>query len=243
MHIIDDETRRFARLLHYAGLLATVVCATGGYSLVHAPTVHAISGMSARIEELRLSVENAPVAREQHQKLSEKLREVTTRIADVRRRVPHEANAGEFLNEITQLANAEQLAIKDFQPAKSENKHGYAEMQVTLKGAGSYASICKFIDRLSKLTRLSKVKNLTLSAGDGANEYPMTATLVIFFGLQGKDTVVRGSPPPIARGSPPVVRGSPDPARGGTVGRPATTQRIPATTQRRPATTEETHRG
>ena len=66
-------------------------------------------------------------------------------------------------------------------------KTGYAEMQVTLKGQGSFGSICSFIDQLTKLTRLSKIKDLTLSAGESATEYPMTATLVIYFGLRGND--------------------------------------------------------
>ena len=59
-------------------------------------------------------------------------------------------------------------------------------MQVTVKGSGSYASICRFVDRLAKLKRLSKVNDLTVSAEGNADEYPMTATLVIYFGLQGK---------------------------------------------------------
>jgi Tfp pilus assembly protein PilO len=187
MHVIDEETRRFGRLLHYTGVLATAVCATAGYSLTHAPTVQAVAERSARIEEITLSLRNAPVVREQHRKVSEKLHEVTTRIADVQRRVPPDANAGEFLKEVTQLASADHVAIKDFSPGKPQNKSGYAEMEVTLTGAGSFASICSFVDRLAKLQRLSKVKNLTLSAGDDSSNYPMTATLVIYFGLQGKD--------------------------------------------------------
>jgi len=186
MHIIDDETRRFGRLLHYAGVLAVVVCAAAGYSLVHAPTKDEIADTSARIEELTLSLQNAQIARQQHQKVSGTLREVTARIAEVQRRVPRDANAGEFLKEVTQLANAQQLAIKDFNPEQPESKQGYAEMKVTLAGTGSFASICTFVDQLAKLNRLSKVKDLTLSAGDATSEYPMTATLVIYFGLQGK---------------------------------------------------------
>jgi Tfp pilus assembly protein PilO len=216
MHVLDDETRRFGRLLHYAGVLATVVCATAGYSLVHAPTVQAVADRSARIEELTLSLRNAPIVREQHRKVSERLEEVTTRIAEVQRRVPPDANAGEFLKEITQLAGAVQLAIKDFNPEKPQNKGGYAEMEVTLKGQGSFASICSFVDQLARLKRLSKVKNLTLSASDSPSEYPMTATLVIYFALQGKDA------PSPQEGR--VVRGSPDPAPRGAVRRPATTQ-------------------
>jgi Tfp pilus assembly protein PilO len=187
MLVIDDETRRFGRMLHYAGVLAAVVCATAAYSLLYAPNVQAVADRSARIQELTLSLRNAPIAREKHRKVSEKLREVTTRIAEVQRRVPREANAGEFLKEVTQLASSEQLGIKDFSPEKPQTRSGYAEMEVTLKGAGSFASICSFVDRLSKLQRLSKVKNLTLSTGDGTNEYPMTATLIIYFGLQGKN--------------------------------------------------------
>jgi Tfp pilus assembly protein PilO len=188
MHVIDDETRRFGRLLHYAGVLVTVVCATAGYSFLYAPTIDAIASREARIEELKLSAQNAPVMREQHRKVSETLSDVKDRIANVQRRVPRHADAGEFLKELTQLASAEQLAIKDFHPDKPANRNGYAEMEVTLKGSGSYASICTFVERLSKLNRLSKVKNLSLSVGTNANEYPLTATLIIYFGLTGKET-------------------------------------------------------
>ena len=187
MSVIDQETRRFGRLLHYAGVLATVVCTTIGYSFLHAPAVHEITETSAKIDELLQSVRNGPVMREQHRLVAEKLRDVTTRIANVQRRVPREPDGGEFLKEVTQLASEGKLAIKDFQPEKPETKTGYAEMQVTLRGQGSFGSICSFIDRLTKLTRLSKIKDLTLSAGEDATGYPMTATLVIYFGLRGNE--------------------------------------------------------
>jgi Tfp pilus assembly protein PilO len=243
MHVIDDNTRRFGRLLHYAGLLATVACAASGYSLVHAPAIEHVAATSAQIEELRLSVKNAPIAREHHQKVSAKLFAVRDRIAAIQRRVPQDAEAGTFLKAVTELATQEQLAIKDFHPEKPTSRNGFAEMQVTLKGIGSYASICKFLDRLSKLTRLSKVKDLTLSAADDAGQYPMTATLVIYFGLQGKD-LESGGPGPSQSGLEyrhksarfaHVVRGSPDPTQivhvpgdsdpPGSVKRSATTRR------------------
>ena len=188
MYVIDDESRRFGRVLHYVGVLATVICATATYSLLHAPMAEAVATTSLKIEELKLSVQNAPIIRQQHRSVAQTLRHVKKRIADVQRRVPRDADAGAFLKEVTELASAEQLAIKDFQPEKPANKNGYAELQVTLKGQGTYASVCTFLHRLSSLTRLSKVQDLTLSAGEGAAEYPMTATLVIYFGLRGRET-------------------------------------------------------
>jgi Tfp pilus assembly protein PilO len=188
MHIIDQDTRRFGRLLHYAGVLLMVVCTSVGYSMLHAPALEGITSTSNRIDELMLSVQNAPVIREQHRIVSAKLREVTTRIANVQRRVPREADSGDFLNQVTKLADAEKLAIKDFHPEKPESKNGYAEMQVTLKSEGSFGSICTFVERLNKLSRLSKIKDLTLTSETEATEYPMTATLVIYFGLQGSES-------------------------------------------------------
>jgi Tfp pilus assembly protein PilO len=185
MYVIDDETRRFGRVLHYAGLLVTLLCATAMYSWLHKPTMHAIAETSIRIEEVLLSVQNAPLIRDQHEKASATLDDVTARIADVQRRVPSEADAGSFLKEVTKIASDEAIAIKDFQPEKPALKGGYAELAVTLKGQGSFAGICTFVDRLNKLKRLSKVKDLRVSAADGTTDYPMTATLLIYFALQG----------------------------------------------------------
>src|SRR5882757_5648184 len=168
-------------------MLATVVCTTVGYSFRHAPALHEIAETSAQIEDLLASVRNGPVMREHHRIAVEKLHEVTTRIANLQRRVPKDADAGSFLKEVTQLATAGKFAIKDFHPDKPEAKTGYSEMQVTLKGQGSFRSICAFVDQLSKLTRLSKIKDLSLTIGESATEYPMTATLVIYFGLRGSD--------------------------------------------------------
>ena len=187
MQVVDEETRRFGRLLHYAGVLIMVVCTTAGYSFLHAPAVHAITETSNRIDELMLSVQNAPVIREQHQIVSAKLQEVTTQIANVQRRVPQDAQAAEFLTQVSELADAEKLAINDFHETNPELKNGYAEMQVTLKGKGGFASICTFMDGLNKLARLSKIKDLTLTSDTDTSEYPMTATLVIYFGLRGSD--------------------------------------------------------
>jgi Tfp pilus assembly protein PilO len=186
MHILDKETRRFGRVLHYAGLLATVLCATACYSLLHAPTMHAKADTSSRIQEVLLSVQNAPLIREQHQKAAATLAEVTSRITEVQRRVPREADSGAFLKEVTQIAAAEQVTIRDFQPEQPALKSGYAELAVTLNAEGSFAGICTFIDRLNKLERLSKVKDLKVSATEDETDYPMTATLLIYFALQNE---------------------------------------------------------
>jgi Tfp pilus assembly protein PilO len=186
-HLLDPSTRRFGRILHYTGLLATVISVTGGYSLFHSPVVENIAETAEKIEQLKLSVQNAVAIRDQHQKVSQTLALVKERIASVQQRVPQNDDAGEFLKEVSQIAAEEKLAVKDFHPNETLVKNGYAQLEVTLVGRGSYASICAFFDRLSKLTRLSKLQHLTLTVSGNATEYPMTATIVIYYGLRGED--------------------------------------------------------
>lgn len=185
--MLDDDTRRFGRLLHYAGVLIAVLCASVGYTLAYAPIEQSTSETEMRIDELLLSVQNGPMIREHHHRVLVELNAVKKRIAEVKRRVPPEPDAGEFLKEVTRLAGEEQLSLNNFHPEKPAVRDGYAELEVTLHGDGSFASICSFFDRLAKLKRLSKVKSLTLSASNGSNEYPMEATLIIYYGLKGKD--------------------------------------------------------
>ncbi|MEX2317156.1 MAG: type 4a pilus biogenesis protein PilO [Pirellulales bacterium] len=196
-HILDAQTRRFARILHYTGVLLLVASVTGSYSLLHAPIIRETEKTVEKIEELSLSVENAVAIHDQHQKVSERLAAIKQQIATVQRRVPNEADSGKFLEEVSRIAGEEKLTIKNFEPGKATEKSGYSQMEVTLSARGSYRSICTFLDRLSSLTRLSKLQNLTLTTTGNATEYPMTATLVIYFALRGKDAKI---PPEVKRG-------------------------------------------
>jgi Tfp pilus assembly protein PilO len=196
-HILDAETRRFARILHYTGLLVLVACVTCSYSLLHAPIIHDTEKTIEKIEELSLSVENAAAIHEQHQKISERLATVKNQIATMKQRVPSEADSGKFLEEVSRIASEEKLTIKNFEPGKAMEKNGYAELEVSLSARGTYTSICTFLDRLSNMTRLSKLQNLTLTSAGSATEYPMSATLIIYFGLRAKDAK---RPPEVKRG-------------------------------------------
>lgn len=186
-HILDIQTRRFGRILHYAGVLATVIGVTASYSLVHAPILQDTERTAEKIDELTLSAQNAKAIREQHQKVSERLATAKERIATVQERVPQEEDSGQFYNEVSRIAIEEKLSIKEYAPGKRTTNQGYAQVEVTFTGRGTYASICTFLDRLSNLKRLSKLQNLTLSASGNATEYPVAATLIIYFGLRDTD--------------------------------------------------------
>jgi Tfp pilus assembly protein PilO len=184
--VLDPETVRFGRLLHYAGVAITLLCGAAAYSYLFTPIEKDILDVSVRIDELTESARNAPAIQTEHEKLSGRLKDIAARYAALQSRVPGSAEAGSFLKFVSDVARQENLSISDFQPARAIDGDGFTAMEVVLNGHGTFASICTFFDRLSKVTRLSKVKDLSLTSVDEGNEYPMKTTLVIYFGLTDK---------------------------------------------------------
>lgn len=185
--VLDPETRRFGWLLHCAGFVLVLIFGSVGYTLVYERAEGSIVELAATIQELRLSVQNAPTIRRTHEQLTQRLEGLKSDMAALQQRVPREADAGKFLRQLTDIADDEALEINNFQPDKPTNKEGFTELEVTLTGQGDFKSICTFFDRLNKLSRLSKVKSLNISASEAADKLPMSATLVIYFGLRGSD--------------------------------------------------------
>jgi Tfp pilus assembly protein PilO len=184
--VLDPETVRFGRLLHYSGVAITLLCGAGAYTCLFTPIERDIFNVSMRIDELTESSRNAAAINSEHEKLSGHLKDIQARYTALQGRVPGNAEAGSFLKFVSDIARQENLTIGDFQPSRSSEGDGYTAMEVMLNGRGSFASICRFFDRLSKVTRLSKVKDVAVTAGDDGSEYPVKATLVIYFGLTDK---------------------------------------------------------
>ncbi|HEY4232536.1 MAG TPA: type 4a pilus biogenesis protein PilO [Lacipirellulaceae bacterium] len=184
--VLDPETVRFGRLLHYGGVAITLLCGAAAYAYLFTPIERDIFDVSVRIDELTESSRNASAIQGEHEKLSGRLKDIAARYASLQGRVPGSAEAGSFLKYVSDIARQENLSISDFQPARSVEGDGFTAMEVMLSGRGSFASICTFFDRLSKVTRLSKVKDLTVTTAEDGNEYPMKTTLVIYFGLTDK---------------------------------------------------------
>ncbi len=196
--ILDDETLRFGRLLHYAGLAIVLVAGAAAYNWLYAPVEKKILDTEMKIDELVVSGQNSGVIRRKHASLSNQLQDIKARYSALEARVPLNAEAGNFLKHVSEIAREEELVISNFQPFEPVDGNGFTAMEVMLDGKGSFKSICSFFERLSKIQRLSKVIDLAVSVDPQADEYPMKATIVIYYGL--KDESAAASAGEVSRG-------------------------------------------
>jgi Tfp pilus assembly protein PilO len=183
----DDETLRFGRLLHYAGLAIVLVTSALAYHWFYSPVEADILDAEMKIDALDVAKNNFNVILREHDRLTSHLQEIEARYAALEERVPINAEAGGFLKHISEIAGEEHLEISNYQPADvTIPGNGYAAMEVMLDAKGNYQSICRFFDRLSKIQRLSKVKDLSVSVDPLSDDYPLKATIIIYFGLKGE---------------------------------------------------------
>jgi Tfp pilus assembly protein PilO len=167
---VDHETLRFGRLLHYAGLALVLVVGATAFSWFYSPVEAQIIDTEMQIEERVVMGRNAPAIRQEHTRLARQLEDIEARYAALEARVPLNAEAGGFLKHVSEIAHEERLEISNFQPAQSLHGNGYTAMEVMLDGKGSFRSICSFFQRLAKIQRLSKVKDLSLSVDPDSND-------------------------------------------------------------------------
>ncbi len=184
--VIDDKTLQFGRLLHYGGLATVLVVGAIAYNALYLPVEKHILETEMKIEEMGISEKNAAVIRDEHARLTSKLHELEQRFSALRQRVPMREQVRGFRNSLIELAREEHFAINLVQQLDSIAGPSYSSITLKLDGKGSFANTCGFFSRLAQLQRLSKVKDLNVTIDSHTDEYPVEATIEIYFGLVGE---------------------------------------------------------
>lgn len=168
--------------LHAAGLVTLLAIAGVGYLLVLRPLRAETADRHARAAMLENRLQDSDVLRAEHRRLTLAVAEREQKNRAVARRVPNEPLEAEFLAQAAALAGQAGLKLGDFRPGVVRVREGHSQMEIQLSCLGPYRSLCKFLDRLAGLDRLSRVAQMEVNAGASA-DCPATVTLVIFFRL------------------------------------------------------------
>lgn len=184
LHIDDHATRRFGHMVHCLGAVLTLGTAVAVFAIACAPAMEANERTWARILELKQSLLEAPAVAQQHAELSRRLQQMEQQLADIRRRVPQEAQEAEFLADLTSLAEDVGLVVTNLSPGAPQRKAGYSQMDISVSGIARYEGLCRFVDGIRKFPRLVQVVGLDVRHDpSGQGSYPVTVTTAIFFDL------------------------------------------------------------
>lgn len=194
MNHFFPKDRRLLRLTTAAvGAALWGMLLIGFYALVHGPLQRLEESQVRRIDELQILLHDNENVHISHRTLRATLTEMQEQIDAVRRRIPTDSLEAIFLSDATSIAKQEGLQIEDFRRLAVENLADYSEVSVVVHGRGTYASICRFLHRVSQLDRLSTVRRLAI-ASDSAQPYPFEVVYSLQFGMRAANAQDGGAP-------------------------------------------------
>ena len=187
-YIDKDGEQPVGWALHAAGVATLALVVGAYYFLVYQRLEIRQQSDSQRIDQLTtLLSESAPVQRE-NRDLRQELNALEASIAAIRERLPHEMRREEFTDELNRVAQEVGLHVLELRWGATEVTPSYTQAEVQLECDGTYASICRFLDEVSQLTRITDIAQLQLEADAESRNHPFQVTFVLYYGVDSHDS-------------------------------------------------------
>ena len=178
----STELLRVKRVVRASGLLALAIVAGAVYFFGYRPLAKADDDAQARAQAIASFLQLRESILADHASASKQLRDCESRRDDLLARIPDAPKAASFLAQISELSNDAGVRIRQFTPGVSRHVGNYVSLEVNVSAEASYDALCRFLDGLTRLPRLSEVTGLSLSDVDSTAEvYPLTLRLRIYY--------------------------------------------------------------
>jgi Tfp pilus assembly protein PilO len=132
------------------------------------------AGLQAALEADRKTAQGLP----------ELLRQVETlkgKLQDFDRRLPKRQELGGFLRDISASLSRENLSNQAIEPGKPTQEDLLFTLPIVLKFRGSYASVARFLERIDRLERLTRVQKLSVVPAPSDDLLDVTVQMNIYF--------------------------------------------------------------
>lgn len=180
-----NEPKRNTNLRRYdigmnVGLFALTLAVAGGvYSLLIRPLDGQVLNAQTEVYLLKELVQQSPTINQTNRQLKQKLADVIQQADEMDKRVPVAPRESDFLAEITHIAEDVKFEIVDYHSGTILNFDSHREMEIKVNAKASYESLCRFLERVDDIPRLSRLIDLEVST-DATQE---KVTVILSFGI------------------------------------------------------------
>lgn len=190
--ISDNSIATLGWLLHAAGLMgiATAVVAYVWFVLV--PLNQRQQQCELRVAQLEELLAKSPQVRHVYHDFQAELATLKSSVAETQRRLPAELREHEFIEQLRQAATKTGIEFGDYQIGTATELESYSQAELSIQCSGSYGSICRFLDEIDHLARITEISNLQIESGDNFDSYPVQITFVLYFGGATHDRSRKG---------------------------------------------------
>lgn len=189
---VQNSIKTLSWLLHGISIVCvgSILAAYGWFVLK--PLIESEQVCRQRIGQLETLLVRAPKVRQENRAFNAELASLKHTVEETQRRLPSELREHEFVEQIRAVAADSNMNIGDYQLGLTTELESYSQTELTLQCTGSYASICRFLDKIDHLARITEISNLQIESNDNFHSYPVQVTFVLYFGGVTHDRSMKG---------------------------------------------------
>jgi len=180
----DQKLMVLGWLFHLGGLV-TLALGACAYQFVISGLITQRQGAdAAEVTRLESLLETERDTGRDFLRLQGELQRLEASAEAARQRIPEMPQEAEFLAQISEAATENGLQIQNFTRGAVTVLDTHSQLQVRLTGAGDYASICGFFEKMANFSRVATVNKMNLSVPENTEIYPLEMTLTLYFGAR-----------------------------------------------------------
>jgi Tfp pilus assembly protein PilO len=187
-YIEKDGEQPVSWALHAAGVATVAVVITAYYFFVYQQLETRKQSDLLRIDQLRTLLSQSAIVQMQNFDQQQKLQSLENSISAIRERLPHELRQTQFSDELNRVAKEAGVQVYQLNWGDPEVTPSYTQALVQLECNGSYDSICRFLDQVSQLSRITDISQLQLDSDPVSRNRPLQVTFVLYYGVDSHDS-------------------------------------------------------
>ncbi len=119
-----------------------------------------------KLQALRVEIDKGHATERRLPQFNAQVKDLQAKLDGLRAVLPEEKDVGELIARINELALQSNLKVKNFKPATVVSKAMYMELPHDVEFDGTYHNMGVFLDRLSKLSRIINVGDISIKGKD-----------------------------------------------------------------------------
>lgn len=172
---------------HAIGATVALAVALFAYRGVVAPLMSEADEHALHADRVRLLVARGEQVAAEHRQLRERHARLTAAANQMRRRMPTDVAAGDFVERSTELASQLDVEVEQCQSGVPELHDDHATIDVACTLRGSFASICRCLAAIDQLPQASRVRRLQMAQSPESEGYPVQVTFQLYYQVDPHD--------------------------------------------------------
>lgn len=144
--------------------------------VMYLPKFEKIEKSTKQYSDLKTKLSNAKKKARLLKQYTEDMEKAKADFQIAMKKLPEKKEIPSLLAAVSQSGQDSGLQFDMFTPKQEKRKDFYSEIPVAIKVTGAYHQIAQFFDRVSKLSRIVNLKNISITPQRGKGQVKLTTT-------------------------------------------------------------------